>query len=58
MRTANPALNSKTFEVPAMNLVLDFDFIEQCAEIHGMVRRLRADGHACVALHRNSAAAG
>ena len=39
----------------AFNLLLDFDFIEKAAasrsaEVHGMVRRVRPDGHADLAV--------
>ena len=48
--------------IAALNLMLDFDFIEAgCgsgrAEAHGVVRRLRAHRHAGVAVPRNPAAA-
>ena len=47
----------------ALNLVLDFDFIERGrglgrAEVHGMGRRLRPARHAGLAVHRDPAAAG
>ncbi len=36
--------------IAALNLVLDFDFIEQGAEVYGMVCRIRADGDTDMAL--------
>ncbi len=46
----------------AFNLLLDFDFIEEAAqrraaEVHGMVRSLRADRHARLALPRDASPA-
>jgi hypothetical protein len=45
----------------ALNLVLDFDFIERGAaaarQVHGVGRRLRPARHAGVALHRDPAPA-
>ena len=48
--------------VAALNLVLDFDLIENGAragrsQVHGVVRRLRADDHADLAVLRDPAAA-
>ena len=48
--------------VAALNLVLDFDFIEngvraRGAKVHGVVRRLRAAGHAGLAVYRDAASA-
>ena len=49
--------------IAALNLVLDFDFIEEGAErgapeVHGVVRRIRAAGDTGLALSGDSAAAG
>ncbi len=46
----------------AFNLLLDFDFIEksaysECAQVHGVVRRVRVDGHIDLALSRDPAVA-
>ncbi len=46
----------------AFNLLLDFDFIEKAAQsrgpqVHGVVRRVRPDGHLDLAVSRNPAIA-